>query len=126
MQVKTILNQIQRYRRFVYGEAKFVDTEEGRVIEVAIRSRANSCAVCSGCGQPAPGYDMLDVRRFEFVPLWGILVFLVYAKRRLDCPRCGVTVDECQDSCRLEPCCYATSLAASLAICAGLSTTLST
>ncbi len=94
MQVKTILNQIQRYRRFVYGEAKFVDTEKGRVIEVAIRPRANSRAVCSGCGQPAPGYDMLDVRRFDFVPLWGILVFLVYAKRRLDCPRCGVKVEE--------------------------------
>ena len=29
----------------------------------------------------------------EFVPLWGILVFLAYRMRRVDCQRCGVTVE---------------------------------
>lgn len=33
-------------------------------------------------------------RRFEFVPLWLISVFFVYAMRRVDCPQCGVTVEE--------------------------------
>jgi transposase len=32
-------------------------------------------------------------RRFEFVPLWGIVVFFLYAMRRVDCERCGVTVE---------------------------------
>jgi len=32
-------------------------------------------------------------RRFQFVPLWGILVFFVYAMRRIDCKTCGVTVE---------------------------------
>jgi len=27
------------------------------------------------------------------VPLWQIAVFLVYAMRRVDCPRCGVVVE---------------------------------
>jgi transposase len=27
------------------------------------------------------------------VPLWGIVVFLVYAMRRVDCPKCGVVVE---------------------------------
>ena len=36
---------------------------------------------------------MLPARRFEFVPLWGIAVFLVYAMRRVACPRCGVKVE---------------------------------
>ena len=27
------------------------------------------------------------------MPLWGILVFLAYRMRRVDCPRCGVTVE---------------------------------
>jgi transposase len=27
------------------------------------------------------------------VPLWGLVVSLVYAMRRVDCPRCGVTVE---------------------------------
>jgi transposase len=30
---------------------------------------------------------------FEFVPLWAIPVHLVYAMRRVDCPKCGVTVE---------------------------------
>jgi transposase len=35
----------------------------------------------------------LATRRFEFVPLWGIAVFFLYAMRRVDCPACGVTVE---------------------------------
>jgi hypothetical protein len=27
-------------------------------------------------------------RRFEFIPFWGFLVFLLYAMRRVDCRRC--------------------------------------
>ena len=48
---------------------------------------------CSGCGRRGPTYDRLEERRFEFVPLWGILVFLAYRMRRVDCKRCGVTVE---------------------------------
>jgi transposase len=38
-------------------------------------------------------FDRLKERRFEFVPLWGIAVFLVYAVRRVSCPECGVVVE---------------------------------
>ena len=43
---------------------------------------------------PAPGYDQLAERRFEFIPLWGFLVFLLYTMRRVDCRRCGVVAVE--------------------------------
>jgi transposase len=36
----------------------------------------------------------LPAREFEYVPLWGILVFFVYRMRRVDCIRCGVTVEQ--------------------------------
>jgi transposase len=36
----------------------------------------------------------LPARRFEFVPFWGMKVFLVYAPRRVECTRCGVRVEE--------------------------------
>jgi len=50
---------------------------------------------CSRCHLPAPGYDQLAERRFEFIPLWGFLVFLLYTVRRVNCRRCGiVTVEE--------------------------------
>ena len=43
---------------------------------------------------PAPGYDQLAERRFEFIPLWGFLVFLLYTMRRVDCRRCEAVVVE--------------------------------
>jgi transposase len=62
-------------------------------IEVPIEPRINSRPICSGCGRPSPGYDRLQPRRFEFVPLWQIAVFFVYARRRVNCVRCGVTAE---------------------------------
>ena len=46
-----------------------------------------------GCGRRRPGYDTMESRQFEFVPLWGIPVFFVYAARRVNCKRCGVKVE---------------------------------
>ena len=94
MQVKTILNRIQKYKSFVYGAVRFIDTADESHIEVDMWHRVNSKPVCSGCGGCRPGYDRLAVRRFEFVPLWNIKVFLVYAPRRVDCPGCGVRVEQ--------------------------------
>ena len=61
----------------------------------SFRSAAEEQSAVSapGCGRPGPAYDRLEERRFEFVPLWGILVFLAYRMRRVDCKRCGVTVE---------------------------------
>src|SRR5215469_6677549 len=92
MELTTILNRCHRFRGFVYEHARFADKKS---IEVAVRPRKGSVAVCSRCHLPAPGYDQLAERRFEFIPLWGFFVFLLYAKRRVDCRRCGmVTVEE--------------------------------
>ena len=93
MQLKTILNRVEPFKSFVYGKARIVD-EAGRLtLEVEMHARKNGRAICSGCGRPAPGYDRLPVRRFEFVPLWGIAVYFVYALRRVNCPTCGVTAE---------------------------------
>src|SRR3989304_694878 len=89
MQLKTILNRVERYKSFVYGEPRWVEDAPRLTIEVPIEPRANGRAVCSGCGQRRPGYDRLPPRRFEFVPLWQIAVVFVYALRRVGCPRCG-------------------------------------
>jgi transposase len=89
MRLKTVLNHVQPVKGFVYEKARLVEDE----IEITVRPRRRSRPVCSGCGRRGPGYDTLPVRRFEFVPLWGLAVFLLYARRRVDCPRCGVTAE---------------------------------
>lgn len=93
MHIKTILNRVQNFKSFVYGSARWVEDASEPTIEAELRPRANGRAICSGCGRRSPGYDTLPVRRFEFIPMWGIKVFFVYAPRRVSCRRCGIRVE---------------------------------
>ena len=86
MQLKTILNRVQKFKSFVYGAVRWVEADAVPALEVDIHPRAGSRGRCSGCDRQRAGYDRWSPRRFEFVPLWGIKVFLVYAPRRVDCP----------------------------------------
>jgi transposase len=92
MLLQTILNHVQPCQSFCYQSACFEDGHQ-RIV-VTMRPRKNGRPICSGCGQKGPGYDRLKARRYEFVPLWNIPVFLGYAPRRVQCPRCGVKVEE--------------------------------
>ena len=94
MLLKSILNRVQRHQSFVYGTIHLVQKAAQLILEIQIQARKGSKAICSGCGSPRPGYDSLSVRRFEFVPLWGISVFFLYAMRRVDCPVCGIIVEQ--------------------------------
>src|SRR5690349_7349762 len=79
MELITILNRCHHFRGFVYEHARF--STDKKSIEVAVRPRKGSAAICSRCHQPAPGYDQLAQRRFEFIPVWGFFV--------LSCTPCG-------------------------------------
>jgi transposase len=93
MQLKTILNRVEPFKSFVYGKVEWVEGTGRPTLKVEVHARKNGRAICSGCGHPRPGYDRLPERRFEFVPLWGITVYFVYALRRVDCRSCGVIVE---------------------------------
>jgi len=94
MQLKTILNRVYPHRGFVYSgfELSAKDDKTPR-LWVHVEPRLGSRPTCSGCHRKGPGYDTLEERPFEFVPLWGILVFFLYSMRRVDCGRCGVKVE---------------------------------
>ena len=93
MRLPRILNQCHPIPGFVYGQASFA--EDAQAILITVRPRKRSAAICSGCHQPAPGYDQSPTpRRFEFIGFWGYLVFLVYCMRRVHGKRCGVVVEQ--------------------------------
>ena len=92
MQLRTILNRVQKHQSFIYTDIKLKEGEQLK-LDIAIRPRSNSRPICSGCGLKRPGYDTLPVRQFEFIPFWGILVNFVYAMRRVNCPDCGIKVE---------------------------------
>ena len=92
MRLITLLNHCQHFPGFVYEKARLCP--DRGTIEIHVRPRHGSKPVCSGCHEPAAGYDHLNIRRFEFVPLWGFMVLLLYRMRRVDCTACGVRVEE--------------------------------
>ena len=92
--LKSLLNFVQPLKRFVYQSVQLIQTSEQPRIEALIRPRSNSKPRCSSCSKPCPGYDSLDQRRFAFIPLWNIPVVLLYTMRRVNCPRCGIKVEE--------------------------------
>lgn len=94
MQLKTILNQVTDYKSFVFGKVIRRPDGQREVLEVEVRPRSNGLVSCSSCGQDCPVYDRAaKPRHFEFIPLWGIPVFLLYVMRRVNCPHCGVKVE---------------------------------
>ena len=92
MQLKTLLNRVQKHKGFVYDHVRLVGTDAPRLV-ARIRPRAGSKPTCSGCGRAGPCYDTQPVRYFQFVPLWGMRVLFEYAMRRVKCSRCGVKVE---------------------------------
>jgi transposase len=93
MQLKTIFNRVQRYPGFVIGPIVLVERGAMLTVEMELSADGRCRPKCSMCRTPAPGYDKLPSRRFQFVPLWGLAVFLIYAPRRVDCAACGIRVE---------------------------------
>ena len=57
MELITILNRCHHFRGFAYQHARF--TTDYKSIEISVRPREGSAAICSRCHQPAPVYDRL-------------------------------------------------------------------
>ena len=94
MLLKTILNKTLDFKSFVFKKCRFgPSVRDCPTIEVEVIARKNTKGICSGCGVRRRGYDSLPVRRYEHIPLWGFLVFFIYAPRRVDCGKCGVKVE---------------------------------
>lgn len=91
MLLKTILNHVQPCKSFCYESAEF--GADCKCIVVQVVARKNSRPICSECGEKGPGYDRLETRRYQFIPLWNMPVFFAYAPRRVDCGNCGVKVE---------------------------------
>jgi len=94
MRIATILNNCQKFKSFVYCGVKWANHEGARCLVATLRPRKNGHAICSCCHEMASCYDKLEVRWFEFVPLWGFRFFLIYQMRRVNCRKCGIKVEE--------------------------------
>ena len=92
MLLTRLLNACHHFPGFVYAGARLC--EDTKTIEIDVRPRRGSKPRCSACGQPALCYDHRSYRRFEFIPIWGFAVFLLYCMRRVNCQCCGIKIEE--------------------------------
>jgi hypothetical protein len=76
MQLKSILNRVEKIPGFVFKECRWDGAGEG--IEVLVVPRKNSRARCSQYGRAAALYDRQCERTFDYVPLWQIPAVLLY------------------------------------------------
>jgi len=68
---------------------RFRLTETALVLAVKPAKRSS---FCSGCGCRAPRYDR-RLRTWRHLDVWGVTTELEYEAWRVDCPRCGVTIE---------------------------------
>jgi transposase len=66
MRLISLLNHYQHFPGFVYELARLCAPSQ--TIEISVRPRRGLRPVCWACHKPAPAYDHLKLRRFEFVP----------------------------------------------------------
>ena len=84
---------MQELAGFVIKTVWLSGEADNLLIEAELEADPRFKARCSGCQRPAPGYDRLDSRRWQFVPLWAIPFVLIYAPRRVECSHCGIKVE---------------------------------
>ena len=93
MLVKTVLNHCHKFNSFVFTKVSLVENDHSESIIVNITARKNGKKLCSKCKRVCKGYDRMSSRLYQFVPLWGIVVYFRYARRRVQCPIHGIVAE---------------------------------
>jgi transposase len=88
MRITTLLKKLIGIKHVVVDDFAVEDRE--LVIDVHPRWRRHRC---SRCGRICRGYDTLNPRRWRHLDWGGVTIWLRYTPRRVDCRRCGVTVE---------------------------------
>jgi transposase len=93
VRIQTLLNHCHPLKSFVYTDCRLKVCNLRTVLVAVIEPRKNGKVYCSVCGKACRCYDRLDIREFDFVPLWNIPVRFEYQMRRVNCSQCGVRVE---------------------------------
>jgi transposase len=93
MLIKTLLNKVERFKSFIYGDSRLAVVGGADALIIDIKARRNSKPECPECGKRGKTHSTQPVRLFEYVPIWAFKVFFSYAPRRVICPAHGVKVE---------------------------------
>jgi transposase len=84
---------VQALAGFIVEKIQLLGSDNNPRIEIHLASDPRRKPRCPECGRRCPGYDRQRERRWQFVPLWNIPVWLRYRPRRVQCPVHGVLTE---------------------------------
>lgn len=90
MRLTTVLRRLLRVTEMFVESALF---RRDGTLAVVVRPTWRRSR-CGGCGQVGPRYDRRDERDWRHLPWGRTPVVLRYAPWRVDCPHCGVRVEQ--------------------------------
>jgi transposase len=67
MLIKTILNRVEKFKSFVYGECTFEQVGNSQSLIVEVVARKNAKGLCPECYKSSPSYDKQPLRRYQYV-----------------------------------------------------------
>lgn len=79
MLIKTLLNKVERFKSFIYGDSRLTTVNGSDSLIIDIKPRRNSKPECPECGKRCKTYDTQPARLFEYMPIWVFKVFFRYA-----------------------------------------------
>lgn len=92
--IKSIFRRVQELAGFVIDKVCLSGEGDKQVIDIHLAPDPRRKLRCPVCQRVCPGYDRQEQRDWQFVPLWGIPVWLHYRPRRLECQSHGVLVED--------------------------------
>lgn len=93
MLITTLLNQIEKFKSFVYKKAHLERIDGAEAIVIEIEPRKNTKPVCRVCMKQCGTHATEKPRLFEYVPVWKWKVYFRYAPRRAACAVDGALVE---------------------------------
>lgn len=95
-----LLNTIGGWEGFEVAEIRREDTLEPDVLGlpserliIELRAKAGAPKRCSRCGSVVTEIHDVSERRVRDLPVWELDTWLIVPRARLECPRCGPTVE---------------------------------
>jgi len=86
MLIKTLLNKVERFKSFIYGDVRFKTVKGSEALVIDIKARRNSKPACPECGKRGKVHGLQKLRLYEYVPVWAFKVYFAYRARRVICP----------------------------------------
>jgi transposase len=93
MLLKTILNQSEKFKSFVYDTVTFEMVDGHKALVIDMKARKDTRPICPTCMRKHSVHDTQKARLYEYIPILGFKLYFRYARRRANCNIHGPTAE---------------------------------